>query len=72
MQRVGHRFARLLQARFGPDAITDDLPVPDAPAVAAGDPLLEGTPGLPDPAHEGPAEVHEQTGHGMHDGRRIT
>ena len=72
MQRVGHRFARLLQARFGPDAITDDLPVPDAPAVAAGDPLLEGTPGLPDPAHEGSAEVDGQTGYGMHDGRRIT
>jgi peptidoglycan/LPS O-acetylase OafA/YrhL len=72
MQRVGHRFARLLQGWFGPDAITDDLPVPDAPAVAAGDPLLEGTPGLPDPAHEGPAEIREQTGHGMHDGPRIT
>jgi peptidoglycan/LPS O-acetylase OafA/YrhL len=35
MQRVGHRFARLLQARFGPDAITGSVPVPDAPAVAA-------------------------------------
>jgi hypothetical protein len=53
MQRVGHRFARWLQTWFGPDAVTDDLPVPDAPAVAAGDPLLEGTQGLPDPAHEG-------------------
>jgi peptidoglycan/LPS O-acetylase OafA/YrhL len=53
MQRIGHRFARRLQTRFGPDAITDDRPVPDAPAVAAGDPLLEGTQGLPDPAHDG-------------------
>jgi peptidoglycan/LPS O-acetylase OafA/YrhL len=53
MQRVGHRFARWLQTWFGPDAVTDDLPVPDAPAVAAGDPLLEGTQGLPDPAHDG-------------------
>jgi len=55
MQRVGHRFARRLQTRFGPDAITDDLPVPDAPAVATGDPLLTGTQGLPDPAHTRPA-----------------
>ena len=58
MQRVGHRFARMLQARFGSDAITDSVAVPDAPAVTAGDPLLDGTPGLPDPAHEGPAEAH--------------
>jgi len=35
MQRVGHRFARLLQARFGPDALTESVPVPDAPAVTA-------------------------------------
>jgi peptidoglycan/LPS O-acetylase OafA/YrhL len=35
MQRVGHRFARLLQNRFGPDAITESVPVPDAPAVPA-------------------------------------
>jgi hypothetical protein len=35
MQRVGHRFARLLQNRFGPDAITGSVPVPDAPAVPA-------------------------------------
>ena len=35
MQRAGHRFARLLQARFGPDAITESVPVPDAPAVPA-------------------------------------
>ncbi len=50
MQRVGHRFARLLQARFGPDAITESVPVPDAPAVpaeaeanaeAAGDPMRD-------------------------------
>jgi peptidoglycan/LPS O-acetylase OafA/YrhL len=35
MQRVGHRFARLLQNRFGPDTITGSVPVPDAPAVPA-------------------------------------
>jgi len=70
MQRVGHRFARMLQARFGSDAITDSVAVPDAPAVTAGDPLLDGTPGLPDPAHETSEQAHahrhdrqEQHGH---------
>ena len=37
MQHVGHRFARLLQNRFGPDAITGSVPVPDAQAVPADD-----------------------------------
>ena len=70
MQRVGHRFARMLQGRFGSDAITDSVAVPDAPAVAAGDPMLDGTPGLPDPAHETSEQAHahrhdreEQHGH---------
>ena len=50
MQRVGHRFARLLQARFGPEAITESVPVPDTPAVAAETEANAGrkrTPGRP-------------------------
>ena len=69
MQRVGHRFARLLQARFGPDAITESVPVPDAPAVpaeaeanaeAAGDPMRDSPQG-----HTGP---HRQAGSQGHAG----
>jgi hypothetical protein len=71
MQRVGHRSARLLQARFGPDAITESVPVPDAAAVpaeaeanaeAAGDPMRESPqnhtgPQRPAGSH-GPAGPH--------------
>ena len=69
MQRVGHRFARLLQARFGPDAITESVPVPDARAMpaeaeanagAAGDPM-RGSPR----GHTGP---HRQAGSHGHAG----
>ena len=72
MQGVGQRFARLLRARFGPDAITESVPVPDAAAAAAGEPRLDGTASLADPA-PGPAQQDRgQVGPVPQDARRIT
>jgi peptidoglycan/LPS O-acetylase OafA/YrhL len=67
MQRVGHRFARLLQARFGPDAVTESVPVPDAPAVPAVESQMaeQGR----DPLRDRP---RDEAGSVPQDARRIT
>jgi peptidoglycan/LPS O-acetylase OafA/YrhL len=56
MQGVGRRFTRFLEARFGSDAITESVPVPDVSAGPAGPDVSAGPAGPDAPAMpDGPA-----------------